>query len=166
MSVRADRSASMMETTSLLVAINAAVYRNTCPRVTPAPMVHDRLGRQGTKCRVEGSYGGVHGGRQQAILAAVGRGWHGRQRHAVRLGGHRALDALLATIHPAWSGDLTPAGRLGNAAIDGQMLHLQTDHAIVGGHCQAVQPLGHATPVAAQRVRVVMVGEQGSELVP
>jgi hypothetical protein len=33
--------------------------------------VHDRLGRPGTKCRVEGGYGGVHGGRQQAIVAAT-----------------------------------------------------------------------------------------------
>jgi hypothetical protein len=37
---------------------------------------------------------------------------------------------------------LAAAGRLGEAAIDGEVVQPQAEHAVVGGQDQQVQPLG------------------------
>jgi len=107
-------------------------------------------------------------------------------------------------------GGLAAARRLGDAAVDGEVVKLQADHVVVGGHGELVELLGHADgdplvaaaaqgarragavghalvataehqdlhelvehdPVgdagalAAQRVGVDVLGQQGVELVP
>jgi hypothetical protein len=68
-------------------------------------------------------------------------GRHRGQRDAGGLGGQRALQALLAAVHRAAASDLAAAGRLGDAAVDGQGVQRQPDHAVVGGKDQQVQPL-------------------------
>jgi hypothetical protein len=62
---------------------------------------------------------------------------------------------LLATIHRAGPGGLAAAGRLGDAAIHGQMVQLQAEQPLVGGQHRTAQLLGHTgtdplVPAAAQ----------------
>jgi hypothetical protein len=141
---------------------------------------------------------------------AVGGCWHRSQRDARGLGGDRALEPLFAAVDRAATGELAAAGRLGGAPVDAQIVQLQAEHAVVGGHDQQVQvfgqaerdpfvaaapqrgsraggvfdaavaaakdqdldepveddAVGYAGAVAAQRVGVVAVREQGGDLVP
>jgi hypothetical protein len=112
--------------------------------------VHHRLGGQRPD-RGEG----VQRHRQQPVVAVVGRGRHRPQREATRLGDHRALEALLAAVYRAWAGGLAAAGRLGGAAVHGQLLQLQAEQPVVGAKRRTAQLLGHAggdpfIPAAAQ----------------
>jgi hypothetical protein len=60
----------------------------------------------------DGSGEGVQGGRQQPVIAVVGRGSHRGQWDATSLDRDRALQALLAAIHRAGPGHLAPQGAL------------------------------------------------------
>jgi hypothetical protein len=85
---------------------------------------------------------GVQGGRQQPVVATVGRGGQHRQRNAARLYGHRALQPLLAAVHGTGSGNLAAAGRLGGAPVRGQVLQFQAEQPVIGGQHRKAQLLG------------------------
>jgi hypothetical protein len=93
----------------------------------------------------------------------VGRGGHRGQRDAAGLDGDRALEALLAAIHRAASGDLAAAGRLGDAAVHNQVLQVQAEQPVVGAQHRQTQLLGHpgadpliaAAPQGGRRAGVV-----------
>jgi hypothetical protein len=76
---------------------------------------------------------------------AVGRRGDNAKRDAVALHHQRPLAAPLAAVDRAWAGDLAAAARrLGDAAVHGQVVKLQADEAVIGGHSQPVELLGHA----------------------
>jgi hypothetical protein len=122
--------------------------------------VHDWLGGQRTD-RTDG----VQGRREQAVIAVVGRGRQRRQRDAGRLDRDRALEALLAAVHGAGSGDLAAAGCLGGAAVHRQLLQLQAEQLVIGAQHQQAQLLGDPggdpfVAAAAQRGRrAAVVGD-------
>jgi hypothetical protein len=66
------------------------------------------------------------------------------QRDAGGVGGQGALQALFAAVHRAAPGHLAAAGGFGDAAVDGQVVQLQAEDAVVGGQHQQVQPLAQA----------------------
>jgi len=73
----------------------------------------------------------------------------------MRLGGDRALQALLAAVDRTWPGDLPAAGRLGDAPIHGQVLQFQAEQPVIGGQHRQPQLLGEPKgdpliPAAAQ----------------
>jgi hypothetical protein len=49
---------------------------------------------------------------------------------------------LLAEVHRIAPGDPAAAGRVGDAAVDGEIVKVQAEHAVVGGQDQQVQVLG------------------------
>jgi hypothetical protein len=69
-----------------------------------------------------------------------------------------SVQPLLATIHRAGPGNLAAAGRLGDAAVDGQLLQVQAEQPVIGGQHRQTQLFGHAgadplIPAAAQGTR-------------
>ena len=73
--------------------------------------------------------------------------------------GDGALHALFAPVNRAAPGDLASAGRLGDGAVHGQVVQVQSDHLVVGGQRHAQQrptvpglgPRGQATADGAVR---------------
>jgi hypothetical protein len=131
------------------------------PALPPAGPLHRRQG-----CRR-----GVQGRRQQAIVAAVGRGQDGCQRDAGCLAGNRALEALLAAVDRARPGDLAATGRLGDTAVDGQVLgsnlgSVSPGTAMPSG--RAGQPAGLPSPsrLAVMRCSTSTVARYSSRVTP
>src|SRR4029453_6822271 len=60
-----------------------------------------------------------------------------------RLGEDRPFQPLLATVHRARPGALAAARRLGDAPVHGQVLELETVHAVIGGQHRQAELLGH-----------------------
>jgi hypothetical protein len=116
--------------------------------------MHSRLGllRQRTE---RGQ--GVQGGGQEAVITPVGRSSEHAQRDVARLHGQGALGALFATVDRAWAGGLAAVGRLGDAPVHGEVLQVQAEQAIVGGHGeleeQVVDAGGDPFVAAAQGAR-------------
>jgi hypothetical protein len=67
---------------------------------------------------------------------------HRAKGDARSLSGHGAFEALLAAVHGAATGDLAAAGCLGAAPVDGEIVQLQADDAVVGAKDQQAQLLG------------------------
>jgi hypothetical protein len=103
---------------------------------------------------------GVQGGGQQPVVAVVGQGRHRDQRDPARLGGDRAFQPLLAAVHRTGPGSLAAAGRLGDAAIHGQVLQFQAEQPVIGGQHRMAQLLGHPALIHSSRRRRRVVAEQ------
>jgi hypothetical protein len=109
-------------------------------------------GRQGTE-RIEG----VEGGPQQRRVVSVGRRGHGPEGDAVGVDHDRAFrpgyPLGVAAIDRTAAGDLAPARRLGDAAVDGEPVQLQPDHPVVAVERDRPEPLhaaeGHPFVAAA-----------------
>jgi hypothetical protein len=101
--------------------------------------MHRHLGRQRGEVLER-----IEGGRQQGVIAGVGRRRDRGQRNAATLGQLRALQAALAPVDRAATGALTTAGRLGGASIDAHVGQVQTDHLVVGIQAGQPQPIPHA----------------------
>ena len=100
---------------------------------------------------------GLEGSCEQPVVATVGRRGYRAQRDAVGLDRDRAFAALLGTVDGAWTGGLAAAGRLGDAAVDGEMGQLKAEHTVVGAQDEQAQLLGKAEgdPLVAPGRRVV-----------
>jgi hypothetical protein len=61
---------------------------------------------------------------------------------AARVGDDRAFQALLATVDRARPGELTAAGRFGDAAVHRQLLQLQAEQPLVGAEHRQAKPFG------------------------
>lgn len=70
---------------------------------------------------------------------AVGPGRHCPKRDTLGLNDGGALAALLATVDWAARGGVAAAGGFGDAPVDGEVIKLQADHAVVGLQHQQLQ---------------------------
>ena len=83
---------------------------------------------------------GVQGGGQQPVVTPVGGGGDRAQWDPGAIAGQGALAAPLAAVDRTGAGDLTAAGGLGDAAVDGQVVKVETDDGVVGGQGELVEP--------------------------
>jgi hypothetical protein len=106
--------------------------------VVAGVQVHHRPHRQQADQAID-----VQDGRQQPDVAVLGRGRQGSQRHAARLDGHRALEALLAPVHWAGAGGLAAAGALVLHPSTARWVQLQAEHPVIRHQHRQVEPLAY-----------------------
>ena len=68
---------------------------------------------------------------QQRPIGSAGPGGDAAQRDAGTIDNKRALQPLFAPIHGTATGTVAPTGRFGDASVDGHVLQLKPNHAVV-----------------------------------
>jgi hypothetical protein len=78
------------------------------------------------------------------MVDGVGRGGHRGDRNAGAVGELGTLHAALGPVHRVGAGAFTTAGRLGGAAVHGEVREVQADRLVIGVQAGQLQPVPHA----------------------